>query len=84
MSSGLRPKFADFLKFLKERAALVNNEFGDDLTPSPSKEKENARQRDQRARAPKMITSLTTGVSGQQRNSVTLSCNSWTLVVSCW
>lgn len=66
ISSGSRPKFADLLKFLKERAALVNNEFGEDLTPSPSKE--NARQRDQRARAPKMITSLTSGVSGQQRN----------------
>ena len=37
ISHGSRPKLADFLQHLKDRAALVNNEFGEDLTPSPSK-----------------------------------------------
>ena len=46
---------------------LVNNEFGENPTPNPSKE-ENVRQRDERARAPQWVTSLTIGVLGQQRN----------------
>jgi len=46
ISPGSWPKFVDFLKFLKDRATLVNNEFGD-LTSSSSKEKESVKQRDQ-------------------------------------
>ena len=29
--NGSKPQFADFLQFIKKRAALINNEFGDDL-----------------------------------------------------
>jgi len=29
ISHGSRPKFADFLQHLKDRVALVNNEFGE-------------------------------------------------------
>ena len=52
ISFGAKPKFADFLKHLKDRAALVNNEFGEDLTTAPSREKENVNRRDQRGRNP--------------------------------
>ena len=52
ISFGAKPKFADFLKHLKDRAALVNNEFGEDLTTAPSKERENVNRRDQRGRNP--------------------------------
>ena len=31
IESGSRPKFQDFLEFVKRRAALVNNEFGEDI-----------------------------------------------------
>ena len=34
IESGCRPKFEDFLKFIKERANLVNNEFGRDMNVS--------------------------------------------------
>ena len=32
------PKFQDFVKFIKERAKLVDNEFGHDMNTGPSKE----------------------------------------------
>ena len=54
ISFGAKPKFADFLKHLKDRAALVNNEFGEDLNAAPSKEWENVNRRDQRGRNPRM------------------------------
>ena len=31
------PRFEDFLNFIKKKATLMNNEFGDDLTSSDSK-----------------------------------------------
>ena len=46
ISPGSWPKFVDFLKFLKDRATLVNNEFVD-LTSSSLREKESVKQRDQ-------------------------------------
>ena len=33
-----RPKFQDFVAFVKERAKLVDNEFGRDMVLGPSKE----------------------------------------------
>ena len=36
--SDQRPKFGDFVKFIKERAKLVDNEFGYDMNSGPSKE----------------------------------------------
>ena len=46
ISHGSRPKFADFLQHLKDRAALVNNEFGEDSTASPSKERDSTKRKD--------------------------------------
>ena len=39
IEKGRKPLFADFLKFVKTRARLVNNEFGEDLLSSISREK---------------------------------------------
>ena len=36
--SGSRPRFEDFLKFIKKKATLMNNKFGDDLSASGVKE----------------------------------------------
>ena len=68
ISFGSKPKFADFLKHLKDRAALVNNEFGEDLNAAPSKERENVNRRDQRGRNPRRLMSLFGGVRGRQGN----------------
>ena len=43
IESGQGPRFVDFLQFLKQRATLVNNEFGEDLNCSPSKDKEKSK-----------------------------------------
>ena len=40
---GQRPRFEDFLKFVKERAKLVNNEFGRDLSSTFAKPKLNGK-----------------------------------------
>ena len=45
IESGRRPKFSDFLKFVKDRAKLVNNEFGEDLVLSSSREKKRVNER---------------------------------------
>ena len=45
IESGRRPKFTDFLKFVKERAKLVNNEFGEDHVLSSSREKKRVSER---------------------------------------
>ena len=67
ISAGSKPQFADFLKFLKDRTKLVNNEFGEDLTTS-SKEKVNVKQKDLWGRPPSRVMPLATGVRGQQGN----------------
>lgn len=46
MESGSRPTFKDFLQFVKKRASLVNNEFGEDLCASVFKPKDGGRKRD--------------------------------------
>ena len=66
ISRGSRPKFADFLQHLKDRAALVNNEFGEDLTASPSKERDSAKRKDPQGRGAQKWTSLFGGVQGQK------------------
>ena len=53
IESGQRPRFVDFLQFLKQRAILVNNEFGEDLKCSPSKDKEKSEGRGGRNRPPR-------------------------------
>ena len=63
--NGLRPKFADFLKFVKDRATLVNNEFGEDLNSSTPKARESTKRREEWRK----FTSLAAGVYGQRRNS---------------
>jgi hypothetical protein len=39
------PRFEDFLNFVKKKATLMNNEFGDDLTSSDSKDRAKAKWR---------------------------------------
>ena len=51
-----------YLKHLKDRAGLVKNEFGEDLTAAPSRERENVNRRDQRGRNPRRLMSLFGGV----------------------
>ena len=66
ISRGSRPKFADFLQHLKDRAALVNNEFGEDLTASPSKERDSTKRKDPQGRGAQKWTSLFGGVQDQK------------------
>ena len=61
IESGQRPRFVDFLKFLKQRATLVNNEFEEDLNCSPSKDKEKGKGRDGRNRPPHKFTTMAAG-----------------------
>ena len=61
IESGQRPRFVDFLQFLKQRATLVNNEFGEDLNCSPSKDKEKSKGRDGRNRPPHKFTTMAAG-----------------------
>ena len=73
IESGQRPRFVDFLQFLKQRATLVNNEFGEDLNCSPSKDKEKSKGRDGRNRPPHKFTTMATGArndrSSQHKSS---------------
>ena len=50
--SDQRPKFGDFVKFIKERAKLVDNEFGYDMNSGPSKETILGRSKGIRANLP--------------------------------
>ena len=61
IESGQRPRFVDFLQFLKHRATLVNNEFGEGLNCSPSKDKEKSKGRDGRNRPPHEFTTMAEG-----------------------
>ena len=63
IESGQRPRFVDFLQFLKQRATLVNNEFGEDLNCSPSKDKERSKGRDGRNRPPHKFTTMTAALN---------------------
>ena len=56
IESGQRPRFVDFLQFLKQRAILFDNEFGEDLNCSPSKDKEKSKGRDGQNRHPHKFT----------------------------
>ena len=64
ISRGSRPKFADFFEHFKDRAALVNNEFGEDLTASISTERDSVKRKDPQG-AQKWM-SLFGGVQGQK------------------
>ena len=61
IESGQRPRFVDFLQFFKQRAALVNNEFGEDLICSPPKDKGKSKGRDGRKRPPHKFTTMAAG-----------------------
>ena len=66
IESGKRPRFADFLSFVKERAKLINNEFGEDLTATVSKDKDKPRREGHAQRVTTFATSLN---SSQTRNN---------------
>ena len=67
IESGRRPKFTDFLKFVKDRAKLVNNEFGEDLVLSSSREKKRVHERGGRS-IPKLNAFTTKAEPGQIGN----------------
>ena len=60
LESDGRPKFADFVKFIKGRARLMDNEFGRDMTNAVPKE------RDKKDKVKSGVTTLTTGLGPSQ------------------
>jgi hypothetical protein len=64
IESGSRPNFEDFLKFVKGRARLVNNEFAEDLSSSASKLK--GRGQGTSGRFVQKSSTLTAGVKQAQ------------------
>ena len=60
LESDGRPKFADFVKFIKGRARLMDNEFGRDMTNAVPKE------RDKKDKVKSGVTTLSTGLGSSQ------------------
>ena len=67
IESGRRPNFSDFLRFVKDRAKLINNEFGEDLFQSSSREKKGVNERGGRS-IPKINSFTTKAEPGQIGN----------------
>lgn len=65
IEAGERPKFEDFLKLVKARAKLVNNEFGEDLAASSSREKKRNGEKVEKPLS--NLTSMTTKVELDQK-----------------
>ena len=61
IESGQRPRFVDFLQFLKQKATLVNSEFGEGFNCSPPKDIEKSKGRDGRNRLPHKFTTIGEG-----------------------
>ena len=87
IESGQRPRFVDFLQFLKQRDTLVNNEFGEDLNCSPSKDKEKSKGRDGRNRPPHKFTTMAAGArndrSSQHKGSQGTNCSKQDCSICC-
>ena len=66
IESGQRPRFVDVLQFFKQRATLVNNEFGEDLICSPPKDKGKSKGRDGLNRPPHKYTTMAAGARNDQ------------------
>ena len=45
IESGCRPRFSDFVSFVKQRAKLVDNEFGKDMCGDPPKDRDKKMKR---------------------------------------
>ena len=69
IESDSRPKFKDFLHFLKKRATLVNNEFREDLCASLVKPKENVRRKDGSRGPSRRSSLLASGVDNRQSHN---------------
>ncbi|XP_048586408.1 uncharacterized protein LOC116604491 [Nematostella vectensis] len=82
IESGSRPNFSDFLKFIKERAKLVNNEFGDDLVSASSQrgKKGNNSDKKQTPRS-SMATGVTPPQNSEQRQQRGQGNASWKCVI---
>ena len=65
---GSRPQFADFLNFIKKRAALMNNEFGDDLGTVDKEKQKKDKDRNGRPRRDK--TSFVAGVKDKDNGKL--------------
>ncbi|PFX13875.1 hypothetical protein AWC38_SpisGene22013 [Stylophora pistillata] len=80
IESGQRPRFGDFLQFLRQRASLMNNEFGEALNCSPSRDKEKGKGRDGRNPTPHKFTTMAIGLPYPdkmkiaQENSLCIKC----------
>ena len=61
-----KPEFADFLKFVKTRARLFNNEFGEDLLSVASREKRKGV--DKTVKPELRIITMATGLPSEQDN----------------
>ena len=70
IESGERPKFGDFLQFVKRRATLVNNEFGEDLISSIREKSGSMKGKDSQVRVYQRYTSLAVG-SREKRSTTT-------------
>ncbi|XP_022790440.1 LOW QUALITY PROTEIN: uncharacterized protein LOC111329941 [Stylophora pistillata] len=70
--SDRRPKFGDFVKFIKERAKLVDNEFGHDMNSEPSKETILGRNQGNQSKPPLRSSTFLTGtgsIGGRQNEN---------------
>ena len=75
--NGSKPQFADFLQFIKKRAALMNNEFGDDHGVVDKEKLKKDKERNGRLR--RENSAFVAGVRGKDNgkadgNPVTRSC----------
>ena len=75
--NGSKPQFADFLQFIKKKAALMNNEFGDDLGAVDKEKLKKDKERNGRLR--RENSALMAGIGGKangktDRDPVTRSC----------
>ena len=69
IESDSRPKFQDFLQFVKARARLVNNEFAEDLCAISTKSKEKGKGSGVTGRYVPKSSTLTAGMKGTQREN---------------
>ena len=66
IEQGGRPKFAEFLAFVKDRAKLINNEFGEDLLSNSQKDRKKGDEKVRKVVG--RVTTLATKIADKQSN----------------
>ena len=66
IEKGGRPKFAEFLAFVKDRAKLINNEFGEDLVSNSQKDRKKGDEKVRKVVG--RVTTLATKIADKQSN----------------